>query len=237
MERQMDQDHIVKSYDEELAQLDHMVGRMGGLAARQVESAIQALVREDAALAQKVMAGDIEIDGMETEIDTTAVRVLALRQPMATDLRRVIATMKTAGSLERIGDYARNIANRSQVITALPGDHGGIRVIERMGGIVNEMIYAVLEAYHNSDAERANAVRLRDESVDQLNNSLFRELLTYMMETPSNITLSMHLLFIAKNLERIGDHVTNVAEHIHVMATGEVPEWERPKVDHSSQIT
>ncbi|MCY4035711.1 MAG: phosphate signaling complex protein PhoU [Hyphomicrobiales bacterium] len=229
-------DHIVKSYDDELDQIDHIIAEMGVLAARQLEDAIQALVKEDTALAQKVVLGDAAIDALENEVDALAVRVLALRQPMALDLRRVVAAMKIGGSLERIGDYARNIANRSQVVTALPGEYGGIRVIERMGGIVGEMIHGVLEAYRDANVERAEAIRLRDEAVDQLNNSLFRELLTYMMETPSNITLSMHLLFIAKNLERIGDHVTNVAEHVHVMVTGESLESERPKSDHSSQI-
>lgn len=234
MERRTD--HIVKSYDDELDQIEHIIEEMGALAASQLRDAIQALVKEDTALAQNVVLGDAAIDALEGELDALVVRVLALRQPMALDLRRVVAAMKIGGSLERIGDYARNIANRSQVVTALPGEYGGIRVIERMGGIVGEMIHGVLEAYRDANVERAEAIRLRDESVDQLNNSLFRELLTYMMEMPSNITLSMHLLFIAKNLERMGDHVTNVAEHIHVMVTGEPPEWERPKSDRSSQI-
>lgn len=230
-------DHIVKSYDNELDQIDHIIREMGILAASQLKDAIQALVKEDAGLAQKVVSGDAAIDALENEVDTLAVRVLALRQPMAMDLRRVVAAMKIGSSLERIGDYARNIANRSQVVTALPGEHGGIRVIERMGGMVDEMIHGVLEAYRDANVERAEAIRLRDESVDQLNNSLFRELLTYMMESPSNITLSMHLLFISKNLERMGDHVTNIAEHVQVMVTGESPEWERPKSDRSSQMT
>ena len=229
--------HIVKSYDEELKHLDGLIEQMGVLAERQLGRAMQALAGGDRELAREVVAADEEIDSLESEIDALAVRILALRQPMGKDLRRVVAAMKTSCNLERIGDYARNIAKRTQVLSDLPGESGGMRIIERMAAMVGEMIRDVLLAYRESNTRRASAVRMRDESVDQLNNSLFRELFTYMMENPRTITPSMHLLFIAKNLERIGDHVTNIAEHVHVMASGEPPDAERPKRDNSSQAT
>lgn len=226
--------HIVKSYDQELKQLNYLIDEMGVLAARQLEKAMQALANGDAELARQVVTTDQKIDALESEVDILAVRVLALRQPMAGDLRRVIAAMKTSCSLERIGDYARNIANRSQILTALPGENGGLRIMERMAEIVGEMIHDVLRAYRESDIERAEKVRMRDETVDQLNTSLFRELLTYVMEEPRAMTPCIHLLFIAKNLERMGDHATNIAEHAHQMVTGEALESERPKKDHTS---
>ena len=229
--------HIVKSYDEELEHLDQLIARMGVLAEQQLGRAMQALTGGDAQLARQVIAADEEIDALESEVDALAVRILALRQPMGKDLRRVVAAMKTSCNLERIGDYARNIAKRSLVLPDLPGQYGGYGIIERMAAMVGEMVGEVLLACRESDIHRAAAVRMRDESVDQLNNSLFRELLTYMMENPRTITPSMHLLFIAKNLERIGDHVTNIAEHVHVMASGEPPDPERPKRDNSSQAT
>lgn len=226
--------HIVKSYGEDLEHLNHLIEEMGLLAAQQLGNAMQALAKRDVERARQVVQADKEIDSLESQIDVQVVRVLALRQPLAGDLRRVVAAMKTSGNLERIGDYARNIANRSQILVFAPEHDCGIRIIERMATMVGGMIYDVIRAYRESDFERAEAVRLRDESVDQLNTSLFRELLPCVVDEPRDITPFIHLLFIAKNLERMGDHVTNIAEHVYVMATGETLDSERPKKDQSS---
>ncbi len=230
----MDQDHIMKVYDQELARLDQLIAEMGGLAESQLSDAIEAMLRRDADRARKVAERDQRIDALEREVDALSVRVLALRQPMAGDLRSVIAALKTSSDLERIGDYTRNIANRTLALSQLRPIDGAAQTIARMGVLVQRMIKNVLDAYVGRDAALADDVRLRDEEVDQLHTSLFRELLTYMMEDPRHITTCTHLLFIAKNVERIGDHVTNVAEHVHVMVCGEPPAPDRPKGDRSS---
>ena len=230
----MDQEHIMKAYDEELARLDQLIAEMGGLAESQLADAVAALVRRDGDLARKVAERDARIDALERDVDALTMRVLALRQPMAEDLRTVVATLKTASDLERIGDYTRNMANRTLALTQLRHIGGAAHTIARMGGLVQNMIKNVLDSYIGRDADLADEVRLRDEEVDQLHTSLFRELLTYMMEDPRHITTCTHLLFIAKNIERIGDHVTNIAEHVHLMVCGEVPEADRPKGDRSS---
>ena len=230
----MDQDHIMKAYDEELGRLDQLIAEMGGLAESQLADAVTALVRRDGELARKVAERDARIDALERDVDALTMRVLALRQPMAEDLRTVVATLKTAGDLERIGDYTRNIANRTLALTQVRHIGGAAHTIARMGGLVQTMIKNVLDSHIGRDAELADEVRLRDEEVDQLHTSLFRELLTYMMEDPRHITTCTHLLFIAKNIERIGDHATNIAEHVHMMVCGELPDGERPKGDRSS---
>ncbi len=230
----MDSEHIVKAYDEELSSLDRLIAEMGGLAESQLSDAIDAMARRDAELARKVVERDARIDALETEVDARTMRVLALRQPMAEDLRTVIAALKTASDLERIGDYARNIANRTLALAQVRHLGSAAHTIVRMGTLVQGMIKNVLDAYVARDATLADDVRLRDEQVDQLHTSLFRELLTYMLEDPRNITTCTHLLFIAKNIERIGDHVTNIAEHVHMMVRGEAPEPGRPKGDRSS---
>ena len=230
----MDQDHIMKVYDEELGRLDQLIAEMGGLAESQLADAVEAMLRRDGDLARKVAERDQRIDALEREVDALTMRVLALRQPMAEDLRSVIAALKTASNLERIGDYTRNIANRTLALTQLRPIGSAAHTIARMGALVQGMIKNVLDAYVGRDAELADDVRLRDEEVDQLHTSLFRELLTYMMEDPRHITTCTHLLFIAKNVERIGDHVTNIAEHVHLMVSGELPAPDRPKDDRSS---
>lgn len=230
----MDSEHIVKSYDEELTQLSQLILEMGGLAERQLADAITALVRRDTDLANKVAERDARIDALEADVDTLTIRVLALRQPMADDLRTVIAALKTAHDLERIGDYIRNMANRTQTLTQSRHLGSAAQTIRRMAALVQGMIKNVLDAYIRRDAVLADEVRLRDQEVDELHTCLFRELLTYMLEDPRNITSCTHLLFIAKNVERVGDHVTNIAEHVHMMVCGEVPEPGRPKGDRSS---
>jgi phosphate transport system protein len=229
----MNSEHIVKSFDEELQRLNAVVLRMGGVAEAQLAGAIEALVRRDSDLAQKIIAGDEAIDQMDLELDENAVRTLALRQPMANDLREVISALKISSDLERIGDYAKNVAKRTLALNQLT-PHEAARSIPRMAKLVQAIIKDVLDAYANHDPNRAIDVWHRDEEVDEMYTALFRELLTYMMEDPRNITPCTHLLFIAKNIERIGDHATNIAETTHYLATGKRIQGGRPKSDMSS---
>ena len=226
-------DHIVSRFDEDLNQLDNLLAEMGGLAEHQFADAIKALVRRDSELAEKVIINDKRIDAIEESVDQHTISMLALRQPMADDLRVVITALRIASVIERIGDYSKNIAKRTVAITQTP-PVGPSRTISRMGNVVQGMIKTVLDAYLQRDAELARDVRLRDEEVDALHTSLFRELLTYMMEDPRNITACMHLHFIAKNTERMGDHATNIAEQVIYLVTGEIPEDKRPKSDRTS---
>lgn len=228
----MASEHIVKSFDEELSHLDNLVATMGGLAESQLHDSLAALTVRDVALAEKVVAEDRRIDGIEEEINDQAQKLLALRHPVADDLRLVIAGLKVSSDLERIGDYAKNIAKRTQILTDAP-KLGTSNSIKRMGGIVESMIRDVLDAYLARDVDKADDVRNRDEDVDALHSSLFRELLTYMMEDPRNISYCTHLLFVAKNIERMGDHVTNIAENVIFMVSGHRPEDARPKDDET----
>jgi phosphate transport system protein len=230
----VNQEHIMRVYDEELSRLDQLIAEMGGLAESQLAEAVEAMMRRDGELARKVADRDQRIDDLEREVDALTMRVLALRQPMAEDLRTVIAALKTASNLERIGDYTRNIAKRTLALAQLRPIGSATQTIARMAVLVQGMIKNVLDAYVERDAALADDVRLRDKEVDQLHTSLFRELLTYMMEDPRHITTCTHLLFIAKNVERIGDHVTNIAEHVHLMVCGEPPDPDRPKGERSS---
>ena len=226
-------DHIVSKFDEDLNQLDNLIAEMGGLAEHQFADAIKALVKRDGELAEKVILSDKRIDAIEENVDQHTISMLALRQPMADDLRVVITALRIASVIERIGDYSKNIAKRTVAITQTP-PVGPSRTIARMGNVVQGMINTVLDAYLQRDAERAEDVRLRDEEVDALHTSLFRELLTYMMEDPRSISACAHLLFVAKNIERIGDHATNIAEHVYFLVHGTLPEDNRPKDDQSS---
>ena len=230
----MKTDHIVKSYDAELEQLTGAVARMGGLAESQLVKAIDALRSGDKDLAQRVILEDQRIDDLETEVDDMSIRLIALRQPMAGDLRIIIASLKAASQLERVGDYAKNIAKRAVTLSMTAPIGATNSTIARMGGLVQIMIVNVLDAYLEHDVQKADDVRLRDQEVDQMNTGLFRELLTYMMEDPKTITMCTHLLFIAKNIERMGDHVTNIAELVRYMVTGEKAGEDRPKDDRSS---
>jgi len=180
---------------------------------------VEGVVRRDREAGAKIVTGDVKIDQLETEIEKQVVRLIALRAPMADDLREVLAALKIAGVVERMGDYAKNIAKR---VTTLQDTRGleAMSVLPTMGSIVTEMVRNVLDAFVTRDAGAAVAVAARDRAVDDFYNSIFRTLLTYMMENPHNITASTHLLFIAKNLERIGDHATNVAEMVYFAATG-----------------
>ncbi|WP_137124609.1 phosphate signaling complex protein PhoU [Roseomonas sp. HF4] len=229
----MPTEHIVRSYDDELRRLRDMVARMGGLAERQVADATRALVRRDTDLATEVVSRDAQIDALEREVEAFCIRLLALRQPVAQDLRVIVAAMKASNDLERIGDYARNAAKRAIVLASLPA-LGSLNGFERMAHLVQENLKAAMDAFVNSDAGAARRVWEADEPVDAIYNGIFRELLTFMMEDPRNITAATHMLFIAKNLERIGDHTTNIAERIHYAVMGDSLPDDRPKADESA---
>ncbi|WP_028878400.1 phosphate signaling complex protein PhoU [Terasakiella pusilla] len=226
-------EHTVKSYDSELTQLDNAIARMGGLSESLLGRASEALVKRDTALAADVIHDDLKVDELEMEINSEVTRILALRQPVADDLRAVIAALKTSSDLERIGDLSKNIAKRTITLSNTT-PIGAVHTIARMASLVQSMIHNVLDAYLERDERKAIDIRQQDEVVDQLHTSLFRELLTYMMEDPRNITPCTHLLFIAKNVERAGDHATNIAENVHFLVTGKHPKDERPKDDDTS---
>jgi phosphate transport system protein len=228
-------EHIVKAFGDELNQLQAEIARMGGIAEAQVNDAIDCVARRDVALAEAVIARDEKLDDLQRDIERRVIRLIALRQPMAKDLRRAVSAMKLAHSLERTGDLARNIAKRAIIIAAAEPITPLTRSIERMGRLVAGRTKEVLDAYTTSDLDRAMAVWSHDEEVDEHYNSLFRELLTYMMGDPRMISACAHLLFVAKNLERIGDHATNVAEIIHYEVTGHEIGEERPKAETLSE--
>jgi phosphate transport system protein len=229
-------EHTVKSFDEQLRRLNEIILRMGGLAEAALSAAIQAVTKRDVDLAAEIVRDDAKIDELNREVDELAVRLLALRQPMANDLREIVAALRISADIERIGDYAANIAKRAIAMSemrpsrSLPG-------IARMGRLAQRLIKEVLDAYAEKNPEKAVTVWARDEEIDDAYNSLFRETLTYMMEDARAITPSTHLLFIAKNIERIGDHATNVAETIYFMVKGKPLTENRPKGDMSSFVT
>jgi phosphate transport system protein len=211
--------HTVKAFDRELDQLRGLIAEMGGLAEAAIAEAMRALVQRDTEAARRVIENDKKIDELEAEIERNAVQIIALRAPMADDLREVVAALKIAGVVERIGDYAKNIAKRVPVIEETPNIQP-LSLLPEMARIAGEMVNNVLDAFAARDAEKAVEVCQRDKAVDDFYNSIFRTLLTFMMENSHNITAATHLLFIAKNLERIGDHATNVAEMVYFAATG-----------------
>lgn len=224
-------EHIVKSYEDELNSLAAECVRMGGLAEAQVADAVNAVVKRNQELASAVVVRDDKLDEAERDIERKTIRLIALRQPVADDLRRAVAAMKIANNLERCGDLAKNIAKRTLVIIESDPLTPLTRSIERMGKLVLGRLSSVLDAYSRSDLERAVAVWSQDDEVDEHYNSLFRELLTYMMGDPRTITACAHMLFVAKNLERIGDHATNIAEIVHYQITGAEMIGGRPKTD------
>jgi phosphate transport system protein len=226
-------EHIARAYDQELDRLDKLLSQMGGMAEAQLSDAINALMKRDSAMAETVIAGDLRIDALNREVDEFVVRMLALRQPMAKDLRAIVAALRISADLERIADYAKNVAKRTLALNQVPA----VRLaasIPRMGRLVQQIIKEVLDAYVERDADKAHAAWSRDEEVDGMYNSLFRELLTYMMEDPRNITPCTHILFIAKNIERMGDHATNIAETIYFVVHGVAMLETRPKGDTTS---
>jgi phosphate transport system protein len=210
--------HTIKAFDQELDQLRANISEMGGLAEAAIRDSMEALVKRDAEAAAKVVERDKRIDALEIEIERQAVQIIALRAPMADDLREIVAALKIAGVVERIGDYAKNIAKR--VPSVEDSKIRPLSLLPEMARIAGEMVHNVLDAFAARDAAKAQAVCERDSAVDDFYNSIFRALLTHMMENPHNITPATHLLFVAKNLERIGDHATNVAEMVYFAATG-----------------
>jgi phosphate transport system protein len=228
-------EHIVKAYDDEIKQLNNSIIEMGGLTEAQLEAAIRALVNRDADLAYRIIEDDDRIDELNYQVDEQAMRMLALRQPMALDLRNVVAAIKISADLERIADYATNMARRTIPLTET-APLGPIHVIPRMGRLVTGMMKNVIDAYIEQDAGKALDVWHADHEVDEMYVSLFRELLTYMMEDPRRITPCTHVLFMAKNLERMGDHVTNICETIYFLVHGERFREERPRKTRSDRL-
>src|SRR6185312_560854 len=227
-------EHTVKAFSEKLEGLSAAIAQMGGLAEAQFANAVEAIARRDTALAENAVGGDKRIDDMQLDVEDRALKLLALRQPMAVDLRETLAAIKIASELERIGDLAKNIAKRAIVLNREPP----IRLttsLARMGRQSLAQLKLVLDAYSDRDASGAETVWRQDGEIDEMYNSLFRELLTYMMEDPRTIGLCTHLLFVAKNIERTGDHATNVAEVVYHMATGGHLAMERPKADKTSE--
>ena len=227
-------DHTVKSFGDQLETLSVLVAQMGGLAEAQLASAIEAIARRDSAAAERAVGGDARIDEMQAEIEERALKLLALRQPMAVDLRETLAAIKAAAELERIGDLAKNIAKRALVLNREPP----LRLTQslaRMGKAAQNQLKQVLDSFSSRNADEAEAVWNRDGDIDEIYNSLFRELLTYMMEDPRTIGLCTHLLFIAKNIERSGDHCTNIAEIVYHMVRADHLSLNRPKSDTTSE--
>ena len=227
-----DAQHIVKSYEAELTRLQQLIVQMGGMVENQVALACQAVISGDSTAAARAIESDPAVDAIEREVEQFVVQLLALRQPMAQDLRQIVSSLKITGDLERIGDYAANVAKRSMVLMqfSLPFSLAGLAHMVRL---VQESLKSILDAVENRDADRAMEVWRSDAGIDEIYTALFRELMTYMMEDPRNITPCAHLLFIAKNLERIGDHATNVAETVYFAARGEPLVDNRPKDDRS----
>ena len=229
--------HIVKSCQEELDSLSAQIAQMGGLTEAQLSAAIEAVTRRDQQLAERTILEDQRIDVLESEIEAHAIRMIALRQPMATDLREAIAAIKISIDLERIGDLAKNIAKRAIVLqNDFEGANKLIQGISRMGRLAQRQLKQVLDAYSNREAQAAMEVWRDDEEVDEMYVSLFRELLTYMMEDAERITPCTHVLFMAKNIERMGDHVTNICETIYFLVHGERLREDRPRKTRSDRL-
>ena len=229
----MASEHLVKAYDEELQKLSNTIVEMGGLAESQLGTAIEAVAARDSELAGRVLEGDHKVDQLERDLDNLAIRLLALRQPVARDLREIFAALKIGSDLERIADYAANVAKRSIALSQTPVVRP-VYALPRMAHFAQLLIKDVLDAYVQRDADKAYAVWTRDAELDEMYSSLFRVLLTYMMEDPRSIGPCTHLLFMAKNIERIGDHATNIAENLYYLVNGRPLEELRPKGDVSS---
>ena len=228
--------HIASAFDRDLEAIQAMLMKMGGMVETAIVEGARSLETRDIELAEKVRAADSEIDRLEEQLVEEATRVIALRAPTAGDLRTVMTVLKISSNLERVGDYAKNMAKRTTVLASSTAIEGAGDSIRRMSREVNMMLKDALDAYTQRDDELAMQVIMRDEDVDQLYNALFRQLLTHMLEDPRNITPCMHLHFIAKNVERMGDHVTSIAEQVVYLVTGELPDEGRAKQDKTSFV-
>ena len=227
--------HILSAFDRDLEAVQALVVKMGGMVEAAIHDAAIALETRDDELAEAVRQRDKAIDALEHQINDEAARLIALRAPRATDLRMVLSIIKISSSLERVGDYAKNIAKRSHVLADLPAIPGAGMALRRMSAAVEGLMKDALDSYIQRDVALAEDVRQRDLEVDQMYNALFREFLTHMMEDPRNITACMHLHFIAKNIERMGDHATGIAEQVIYLVEGELPSDDRPKHDAVSE--
>jgi phosphate transport system protein len=229
-------DHTARVFDTDLIKLTQMVAQMGGFAQKQITDSIDALTRRDIGLARQVIAADATVDALQRQIEEKAIATIALRQPMAIDLRALVAMLRIANDLERVGDLAKNIGKR---VIAVSGDNSQrtlMRGLKHMAALVVSQLVAVLDSFVDRNPDKALQVWKADKEVDTLYVSLFRELLTYSMEDPGTISMCIHHLFCAKNIERIGDHATNIAEAVHYMVEGQAISGERPKGDHSSYV-
>jgi phosphate transport system protein len=233
----MTNEHISSAFDSDLDGVQAEIMKMGGLVENAIRLGMKALEARDEDLAQKVRASDAEIDQLEETINERAARIIALRAPTAIDLRLILSVIKISSNLERIGDYAKNMAKRTETLSQIAPIGSSIGTLRRMTRAVEGMLKDALDAYIQRDAALAADVIARDVDVDQMYNALFRELLTFMMEDPRNITACLHLHFISKNTERMGDHVTSIAEQVVYLTTGMKPDEARPKADKTSTIT
>jgi phosphate transport system protein len=228
-------EHTVKAFDQELADLKRSVGDMGRLAEAQLSKALDALARRDSDLAEEIIAADQPIDDLELAVEWQATQIIVKRQPMASDLRHIMVAIRIASDLERIGDLAKNLAKRTRALSDSIAP-SAITGVGRMGHLALRQLAGVLDAYARDDAERALEIWRGDQDIDNVYNSVFRELLTYMMEDPRTIGFATHLMFAAKNMERIGDHCTNIAENIYYVVHGHPLAGERPKGDRTSTM-
>jgi len=226
--------HISAAFDRDLEALQALIMKMGGLVEASIQQATKAFLERDQELAERVRRNDRQIDQLEIAVNEEVARVIALRNPMATDLRTVISVMKISANLERTGDYTKNLAKRTSVLATMQPIEEAAPAIRRMSRDVERMLKDALDAFVRRDAELAAQVIAVDQEVDQMYNAVFRELLTHMMEDPSYITAGMHLHFIAKNTERMGDHVTSIAEQVVYVVTGEASDERRAKSDHTA---
>ncbi|MET0597487.1 MAG: phosphate signaling complex protein PhoU [Mesorhizobium sp.] len=232
----MQSQHIVRSFDEDLKYLANRIAAMGGHAERMVDQAMAALANSDAALARQVIEADSFLDDGQREIDEKAIVVIAKRQPMADDLREIIGAIRISSDLERVGDLGKNIAKRVAAVSEARHPFSLFRGLQALTELALTQLKDVLDAYASRSVDRLAFVRDRDDQIDAMYTSLFRELLTYMMEDPRNISACTHLLFCAKNVERIGDHATNIAETVYYVATGALMPPDRPKEDKSHRV-
>ena len=232
----MNSQHITSAFDRDLEAVQAQIMKMGGLVEAATLDCARALEDRDEDLARRIVAADAAIDALETAVNEETARLIALRGPIAGDLRTALTVLKIAGSLERMGDYAKNVAKRSTVLAQSPAIGETAGTVRRMSRLVEQMLKDALDAYVRRDVALATDVRQRDKDVDQIYNSLFRILLTYMLEDPRSITNCMHLHFIAKNMERMGDHATGIAEQVIYLVTGELPDEARPKGDSTAFV-